>query len=385
MTIEKLNALVLPEQLGLSRDPGLEPEQESPRFKESLDTDTFFYDAIYVEQRMAICLLCPKLFNFEELVTNGQFLANGEELSPEIQHHNRIDEVWLPCPQPPETLEIELGGWNTSISVSVPDLSVFAGLRCIHTKSRDNDPRWIREWVDYHVRVHGLQGLVLFDNKSKNYSIEELSNELEPLRRHIQLRILPAPFRFGLSVRYGGHSKLKFFQDAMANIARLRYLPRASSVLCTDIDELVSPVPGSNIFELAENSPGGYVEFKGSWRYPRPGKKTFYHHSDHVYRARWPFENMPGGKIKATKYCICPEGPLQDFTWGTHRPRPGVTSAKRDLSEFQRQDICYWHCRRISDDWKYQRSPLKSFRLTRDKVTENAMKFVWPEPDPQNS
>ena len=76
MTIEILNWLELPGSLGIERDRIVPMEFRNADYDEKYDFRTLFYDAIFVPQSRAICLICPKLLNLSAVVKDGLFASN---------------------------------------------------------------------------------------------------------------------------------------------------------------------------------------------------------------------------------------------------------------------------------------------------------------------
>jgi len=244
MTIEALSWMEFPESTGIARGVFVPPECRSGEFDDEYDSRTFIYDVFFVPRKQAICLICPKLYQFKSVIKHGKFTANGEQLKPVVKRRaGKSDEIWLPCKTHPETLRIQTGSFDHKIPVGIQDNETFRDLWCAVVKSKDNDLVWIKDWVDYHVKVHGLNGLVFFDNGSEQYSLEELHSVLINITGLKKVRVLSAPFRFGSVTLPPYRHITKFLQSGLLNIARLRYLQSAAAVLNVDIDELVSPGP----------------------------------------------------------------------------------------------------------------------------------------------
>ena len=278
MTIEILNWLELPGSLGIERDRIVPMEFRNADYDEKYDFRTLFYDAIFVPQSRAICLICPKLLNLSAVVKDGLFASNDQRLKPKIMHQRgRYDEIWLECSGVPDCLRIRFGTFDCEITVGKQNKQTFKGLRCAVLKSKDNDLEWIKDWAEYHVKVHGLQGLVFFDNGSEKYSTEDVHNALLEINGLEKVRVLSAPFPFGPVTHSTYKHSSKFLTGGLLNIARLRYFQSAAAVLVTDVDELVAPTPAGSVFALAERSPFGYVAFRG--RLALPGGDGYTAHS----------------------------------------------------------------------------------------------------------
>lgn len=78
-------------------------------------------------------------------------------------------------------------------SLGVQDRESFRGLRCAVLKSRNNDLAWVMDWAKYHVIVHGLEGLIFFDNGSDRYAVEDVSRTLLEVDILQTVRVLSAP------------------------------------------------------------------------------------------------------------------------------------------------------------------------------------------------
>ena len=370
MTIEILNWLELPGSLGIERDRIVPMEFRNADYDEKYDFRTLFYDAIFVPQSRAICLICPKLLNLSAVVKDGLFASNDQRLKPKIMHQRgRYDEIWLECSGVPDCLRIRFGTFDCEITVGKQNKQTFKGLRCAVLKSKDNDLEWIKDWAEYHVKVHGLQGLVFFDNGSEKYSTEDVHNALLEINGLEKVRVLSAPFPFGPVTHSTYKHSSKFLTGGLLNIARLRYFQSAAAVLVTDVDELVAPTPAGSVFALAERSPFGYVAFRGRWRYPEAMDILHIRHVDHVYGAN-------NGFLKTMKYCICPRGPLRLLRWNTHSVS-GFRSKTVSKMALTTSRIEYWHCRRISTDWKHVRKVPRSHHLKLDPQTKRVLDRVF--------
>ncbi len=177
MTIEVLNWMKLPDSLGIERD--IPMELRNVHTDGQYDFHTLFYDAIFVPQSRSICLICPKLLNFSAVVKDGVFTSKDQRLKPRFKRqYKRYDEIWLRCSGVPDSLRFRFGSFDCEVPVDIQDKATFKGLRCALLKSKDNELAWIKDWAEYNVKVHGLQGLVFFDNDSEKYSTEDVHNAL---------------------------------------------------------------------------------------------------------------------------------------------------------------------------------------------------------------
>jgi hypothetical protein len=337
----------------------------TPRdFADQYDFDTLFYDAFYVQRRRAVCLICPPLLNFQPGMERARFWSEGAGSldRPVIRNYKRFSEVWLHGGGGADVLHFCFEGQSGQAVIGSDETKSFAGLNCAAIKSKDNDLRWVRDWTEYHVRVHGLQGLVFFDNASSRYGVDELVavlSEVEGLRRAV---VIPAPYKFGV---YSLNDTM-FLQVGLLNIARLRFLSRARAVLCLDLDELVAPTPEGSVFDTAMRTPFGYLVFEGCWREAMPGANEPVRHSDHVFEPH-------DSRVRNTKYCICPGKLAGGSHWDIHGAIRG-----RIKKLFVDPRVRYWHCRQISTGWNRRlRQAPDGAGLRQDETTSDLFRQVF--------
>jgi hypothetical protein len=353
--IGKLSGIELPPHDEFRRDCILPQELRGPDIDNHYDFHTLIYDAFYVPGKRSICLICPKLLNFESLIREGRFTADGENIRiSSIWQFKRYAQIWLRCRRKPANLRFQHGTLDATMPIPQDQSELFRGLNCAVLKSKDNDLAWIRDWAQYHVGVHGLQGLIFFDNASTRYEPADIVETLQKVPGLQRAQVISAPFRFG----HKRYSDTMFLQVGLLNIARLRFCSQAAAVLCTDLDELVKPVPPAGIFAATRRSPLGYLLFRGRWRHSRcMNNIDAVLHSSHVYRTR---DDM----CPATKYCVSPQGLCGFSHWDVHGAVRGFLKNYLTTSKIE-----YWHCRQISTSWKFDRGTSEADQLEIDPET----------------
>ncbi|MCO6381696.1 hypothetical protein [Oceanicola sp. 502str15] len=340
---------VILEPLRLPKDAPLERVRLAPTEGRGPDYDTMFdfrtlaYGA--VRARGGVVLVCPKLGRLAQVLRDARIAGAGGALRWRgMRRFRRYDEVWISGGEPGPVLEVVLpeaaGGAVRRITV-MTRRPVFDGLRCLTTKSKDNDLAWIADWARHHVRAQGAEGVVLFDNGSTAYAPEEVTEVLAASGLKAAT-VVSADLPFGPTAVKPPHHIALFFQSATLNLARHWALPRAAAVAVNDIDELFLSRGGRTIFEAAEQSRLGYVTAQGHWR-SRAQQEGPPRHVQHVMR------DVPEALCKE-KFCIVPGGPLRWFGWDVH----GV--GRYQFNGIARaRDQYFAHCREISTGWKYQR------------------------------
>ncbi|MEM7773988.1 MAG: hypothetical protein AAF732_00155 [Pseudomonadota bacterium] len=370
MTVTQLASARLPADFGLRRDvryvaPGV-PDEELQAY----DYDTLWYDAIYDPSVEKICIIGPPLYNLEKAVRRGQFSVDSGSRCKiqKIWRYKRFSEIWLPRAQTCEEITLNFEGLNVTSPVSLADLSSFRGLNAVATKSKNNDIHWISDWLTYHQKVHNLHGAVIFDNGSTVYDAEDLQQALNAHCPDLIIKVVSAPFLWGLH-KYG---RTEFFQTAMLNIARVRFFRTARAVLSCDIDELIEPIPDSDIFSRAVASTTGIAMFRGRWRYIQSddhhdGPTS---HADHIWRTTPAEDHHP-----LFKYCVANRRLGHWLRWDIHGPIFGRT--KPVMRFCIHDDLAYVHCRAVSTFWRQRKREHAQDKLTVDKDWADLMRVVF--------
>jgi hypothetical protein len=369
MTIRTLNGLVLPSRAEFKREIVSRPELRSGNYNDEYDFHTLVYDVFYSVDRGALCLICPPLLNLKSIFRGAEWRAGSKRLQIASMHsHKRFVEVWMAADAGSRSLNFSFGDVEAEIPILRSEPWLFANMRSAMVKSRNNDLRWIRDWTDYHVKVHGLEGVVLFDHGSDLYAIEEVEETILSVAGVRRALVIPSPYRFGPTT----DNDALFLQVAELNIARLRFLARAAGVLICDLDELVCPSPDGSVFETTRKSLLGYSLFHGSWRYPEardPGARRLHLH--HTLK-------RPGEGDCQTKYCVRPRGPVGRVHWDIHASLRGSLKPMLVTSKLH-----YWHCYGVSTGWKVDRSRVDPQDLAIDQEAAQIMRDIFSTRQPR--
>src|SRR5690606_27540269 len=126
---------------------------------------------------------------------------------------------------------------------------------------------WIREWAEFHARVHGTDSVIVFDNGSTRYQPAEIVETLRAVPGLAHVGVPSWPQSFGPidpAVKVDPFWP-RFLQIGSMSVVLRRYGARAAGLLDCDIDELAGTHSGESIYELARKSRGGLVAFRGQW------------------------------------------------------------------------------------------------------------------------
>jgi hypothetical protein len=319
------------------------------------DYTTLFYD-IVVKQN-SILIYCPKLFNLEAMIQNSFFSIDQKAVKFRIKRFSRHDVIDIKGSG--SILEISNEVFNKSWQLNKFDCSRFKNMNCLVTINKNNQLEWISDFVKFYIQHHKLDCIVLFDNGSSDYNIQDLETCLQKTKIK-DFAIVSIPQPFGMILENKDDSFL-FLQPALLNLAKKKFFLEANAVLSIDIDELIWK-KDKTVFEIATSSFFGFILFKGEWRFTAANLDSP-RHKDHVFISK----DQTGCP---TKYCYTPRGIAHWFTLGIHRLHPRRTHLRNVINFFfKSKEVGYWHCRAITTNWKYQRN-------TKQEQSDKDKKFL---------
>lgn len=344
--IVPLTGIVLYADGGLLRDY-TRPEGNRPQqYLDKYDRTTLIYDAFAAEDRGQIIVNAPPMLNLWDPFRSG-LKRDGVAVSSVKRHEwKRTDQIRIQGLG--GALTTEIAGQTRPVQVRPGQTARFAGLNCLLALNKNNDIRWVRDWVRYNVNRHGAEGVVLIDNGSDAYPLEDLAAALETVPGLIQGVIYAAPFPYGptMAASRRGEKNPRFFQSTMLNLARSDALAKAAAVLSVDIDEIVHGPEDRTIFEVTKANPLGMTTVYGFWGYPASAEHVPALQRDHRYRTD------PNKKCNR-KWCIVPGGPIDRLAvWDPHQVG-GILQNLFTVSKTFR----HMHCRGTTTGWKTTRKP----------------------------
>ena len=353
-------------ELSMEDDPLREPPRHftlrHEQYEDDFDFTTLFYDCFWdpVDQRKAILIGPPGLNLPIDLELEVKSYPSGATC--ELRRLGTCS-LTHSCEVPPGTyaLVFKTKTKEFYIAIQPNHTGLFQDRRVITTISKDNDLQWIEDWATFYKHKHGCNGVLLYDNNSNHYSVEEIYRRLDLLE--LTVVILKWPFAYGVAdwrkaISYGTTDS-RYCQQGMLEHARYRFLANAKSVLNADIDELVITENGSSVFELAERSPTGYLEFGGKWVENhriscRAATNLVPRHKDYGFISQVGLEGC------RPKWVVVPAKVPCEAQWHVHRLL-GMNSSHAD------EGIELRHFKAINTGWKPDE--LGSFQLRTESPT----------------
>jgi tetratricopeptide (TPR) repeat protein len=355
--------------LDLNRDPIRSPPRplslRHEDYEDNFDFTTVFYDCFWDYTGEALILIGPPLANLEsELDFTILACPSLVECKVIVRHVFLGSQVIAKPPVGTTGLIIRSGSSEVFIAPQ-PNLShLYVEHRTIVTLSRNNELIWIRDWIRFNREYHGCTGVLIYDNNSDAYGVDEIYDYLRPFGDTVQIVVLAWPFKYGvadwrLPLSYGFGDSL-YCQTGMLEHARQRFLMQARSVLNTDIDELVLTEGRTSIFELVENSATGLLLLDGTWMENSP------------QRSNGPLRRPPRHRDFAcvstadqvgceTKWAVVPSRVPPAAQWHVHRIFGMPSSESRQVAALR-------HFKAINTDWTVDRNRSQDLRTSTETI-----------------
>ncbi len=359
----EMSGLVLPDGAnGLRRDRVGGRAFHDADYDARYDWKTLFYDCFVDTDTQCVTLIGPPLLNFAPLLEEADFTVDGKAVEiTKVEDLSRCTLVRLSAVSGTLlTVSHRLFGANFSIGKSF--VEELAGMNAVYTISRNNRLEWITDWLQFYVREHGLEAVVLSDNGSTDYTPQDLSEAIASVPQLKRAFILHARYPFGPTAENNAAYKSLFLQRSLAEMIRIRFLAKARAVLNADIDEFFDAPDGLSVFDAAVASEQGYLRADATWVYIPELGKDLPRHADHTHVSA-------NGRPKANrKWCIVPTGPMRGKQWLTH-----FIDSRKDPVDPR---FCMWHFRQISTSWKTDRAA-NSVELVPDRRLIETMRRTF--------
>ncbi|UXN74149.1 hypothetical protein N8D56_02365 [Devosia sp. A8/3-2] len=70
---------------------------------------------------------------------------------------------------------------------------MLAGDRVIFTINKDNNLEWIADWARFYVKEHGATAVVVYDNGSTEYGLDDIRSTLAAVEGLKKFLVIPCP------------------------------------------------------------------------------------------------------------------------------------------------------------------------------------------------
>jgi len=354
---------------GVRREPRKPQRQRSQAFLEAFDATGLVYDCFRHADGKRVLLVCPPPVNLVADYALATYTASGTTLIPKFHTSLSVMIIELrDVPADSDVITLTFGRETRELPIRVNRSAELEGARILFGMNKNNELAWIREWATFHQRLHGTDSVILFDNGSTAYAVEEVVETLRsvPGLAHCAVPVWPQPFgRTDPAVRlnpYWAH----FPQIASMSAVLRRYGAKAAGILNADIDELVEAPGGRSIYDVAASLKHGLAVFRGRWIEAVPLAEAAVDHRGYGLTQRDPKR----ARSRPNKWALDPKRPWVAnldvhpyWHWIAGRPM---------FSKVSPEGALYWHFRGINTNWKRMGEPVAREPLTADAELADA-------------
>lgn len=341
--------------------PGKSPIQRKPRrawwprpaaFYKAFEENVLFYDCFrYLGDR--VLLIGPTPLNLLPHLEAATFIAqpSGVRLRPAIHPSRSTMIVELAdVPEDTRTIAVEIGNQRVETPVQKSNLSDFEGRRILFTINKNNRLDWIRTWARWHADHHGTDAVLLIDNGSTEYTVEDLEQTLLSVDGLRQVSVISMPYKFGPLDKWVPtyHFWPRFLQISMTSLVLRRFGMLSEGIINCDIDELMWG-NGRSVYDLANESALGALRVPGQWiEAAYEGEKPT-DHAGYLYRKKG-----LRARLSPPKCVLVPTRAwVQDLKVQPYLHRiHGAPGGHRRFAK----DAMFWHFRGINTNWKELRT-----------------------------
>jgi len=279
ISIDEVSAAVLSDSSPIKRNMPRPVEHRLPGYEEQFDSKTVFCDAF--AQGRGIILSGPALLNLLDVAKITDFRLNGViPLKSEISdlwktQRSRLvlpakSKPWLAARKAllkvsPARVTFTFGREKFSLKVQPSGRERFRGRRVLYTLQKDNRLEWIQDWINYYVKIHGIDSVIIYDNGSTAYTIDELRDAVDSVDGLEEGVVLSWPFPYGPGAPRVDLWDSDFCQYTAMEHMRWRYTAESAGVINADIDELIVCDDDRTVFDHLEASENGAVFYSSYW------------------------------------------------------------------------------------------------------------------------
>jgi hypothetical protein len=319
------------------------------KFNDNFDWDNLWYDCVQLNENQTILIGAP-IYGAKDWFKDNAGFGDSDNNLLNYQFYE-LDRVGYTVVQTHKLdSHIVMLSKDTdpiAIKVNVND-GCFNGHKVMVTLQRDNPIEWIEQWMDYHYRVHGIDGFLIYDNSSSSYTVGELDHRLS--RDYLKLKIVPWPYPYGPQGSDHAPWDSDYGQYCMLEHAKYRYLSHASMVLNNDIDELIV-TKGPTLEQIREQLDQGQqhcLYYLGKWIEPHdvPNNKGAYEIPFSARRFRdYCCMDSNNKRGIGNKWMLVPKHCMQ-YQWRVHQISGPAG---------QSTDLYYAHYLAMNTNWSWPR------------------------------
>ncbi|UTW59263.1 glycosyltransferase family 92 protein [Kordiimonas sp. SCSIO 12603] len=315
-------------------------------FKKNFDSHTLFYDGYYTRQDQ-ILLHGPNFMNLENEITETSLICPSTRQIIQFEKQTHQKKCSLISFKPINKQDAYIfqlkSGSKFLIKPNANEHDAFKNKNVLLTMIKFDNLQWIKNWVEFYVKSHKVNALILYNNNAPNYSGEDILSILSDIKGLQTVRVIDWFFPYGPRLADNWTGRLAFCQINALQHARWRYLEKANTVINADVDELIVCEDNIAIPDLLDQTSQKYLEFTGVWTIKEGGTdfsipEENRHYSNYFYSQ---IHKLPTKKW-ALKPSMCKDAHL----WHIHR----IPGMKNDVNLSNLVE--YRHFPEFNSGWK---------------------------------
>jgi len=261
--IVKTSDLVLEAQATIRRTPPRDPAKIDGNYLELFDSQTVYCDVF--QSGDDVVMVGPPLLNLEERFTQNPYRVDGDVTGvlPRSVPLDRAHRVVLEGVGRADRVAVRYhDDYEAELPVRADLNDHLTDKTVLVAMQRNNELAWIREWVEFYVKVNGVDSVVLYDMMSSRYTAHDIVAALDDVVGLDVLIVVEWPYKYGAQPSEPGMPWDSDYGQYVAwEHCRRRFLMNCYAVTVSDVDELFLAEDGRSIFEHAAESPNGFVRF----------------------------------------------------------------------------------------------------------------------------
>lgn len=344
----------IPEELGAVREFPRPEHLRQPGYESAFDQITLLYEAVHLVDTGEVVIVAPPALNLDEIWNQVDFSLPGssELLHKRVEHLDRTLRVVV-GPIPPHATELTLSWPDVKVKLEIEksNTASFAGRKVLYTLSQNNELEWIRDWAEFHVKIHGVDAVLIFDNESSIYTTQQIEDVLAEIEGLATFHVVSWPHKYGPKAFRGSAWDSNFGQHGALEVARFKYLRNAAWILNLDVDELLVPERKMSLSDFMDSSNQVAAGFGkvNTYRVIKSPAEAVIDIASRRHRQST-YSDFQNATTKTYKWCVrpSPTSLVKQFT--THH-LPGLNEEDVFVEEF-----IVRHFHEVNTSWAHNRS-----------------------------
>jgi len=251
-------------------------EEQQEDYLKNFDLHSLFYD-VFISDDNYLTFIAPPVYEQKMIFELAKIEVNSQSITvkPEYITHSRtfsaiykLDDDFANTIRANDTVDIffSLGKASGHWNVPTRDFEILRNQDVFGAMNKDGELSWLYDWVEFNVRINHFTSVIIFDNNSSKYTVEELGNHLKNVPGLKKIVIIPWSVKFGVVAKPGTKTyDSDYGQYTALEMAHQRFLAQSRTFAHIDTDEYIYPLKNtaSSIIEEVLESEEGALQILG--------------------------------------------------------------------------------------------------------------------------